>query len=50
MRYFPIGEVCPLKAQNKVQWEALTVLTQLPNGGFHCIAIPFETAEEVGNE
>lgn len=50
MRYFPMGEVCPLKPQNKVEGEALTVLTQLPNGGFHCFAIPFEAVEETDNK
>jgi hypothetical protein len=48
MLYFPEGTVCPVKAQNTVEGESITVLILLPNGGFNCIAIPFEAVEEVG--
>jgi hypothetical protein len=50
MLYFPAGEVCPVKPQNKVEGEAISVLIQLPNGGFHCIAIPFEAVEETDSK
>ncbi len=50
MRYFPVGEVCPVKPQNKVTGESLTVLVQSENGAFYCIAIPFEAVEEFENE
>lgn len=50
MVYFPAGEVCPVKPQNKVDGESLTVLVKLPNDSFRCIALPFETVEEYQNE
>jgi hypothetical protein len=50
MLYFPMGDVCPVKPQNHVNGESLTVLIRLPNGGFNCIAIPFEAVEEFGKE
>jgi hypothetical protein len=46
MYYFLVGEICPVKPQNKVEGEALSVLIQHPNGGINCISIPFETVEE----
>jgi hypothetical protein len=46
----PIGEVCPLKAQNSIEGESITVLIHLPNGGFNCVALPFEAVEEVEKE
>jgi hypothetical protein len=50
MAYFPVGEICPVKPQNKVDGEALTVLIKLPNGSFHCIALPFEAVKEYQEE
>jgi hypothetical protein len=50
MLYFPAGDVCLVKPQNKVDGEALSVLILLPNGGFKCLSIPFEAVEETDTE
>ncbi len=50
MLYFPAGEICPVKPQNKVDGEAVSVLIQHPNGGFNCISIPFGAVEEGATE
>jgi hypothetical protein len=51
MHYFPVELECPLKPANQLKpEEAVTVIIQLPNGGFKCVALPLDALDEDPNE
>jgi hypothetical protein len=50
MQYFSKETDCPLTPFNKLDQEALSVIIHLPNGGFHCVAIPLDAVEKDEND
>jgi hypothetical protein len=51
MHYFEVSSDCPLKTANKLPPEqSLTVIIQLPNGSFNCVAIPLDAVHEDEHE